>query len=136
VALAEALRAQADHPYPMERARAWHALAALERRAHRRGAARTALLEAITLYAQMEAVPLLTTARAELARLDGGQGTGLSDTERQIVELVLAGATNREIARATHLSVKAIEAKLTRLYRRHGVRNRAQLMRALEHPRP
>ena len=37
---------------------------------------------------------------------------------------------------ATYLSVKAIEAKLTRLYRRHGVRNRAQLMRALEHAPP
>ena len=73
---------------------------------------------------------------AELARLDGGQGSGLSDTERQIVDLVLAGATNREIARATHLSVKAIEAKLTRLYRRHGVRNRAQLTRALENAPP
>ena len=120
----------------MEVARAWHALAGLERRAHRRGAARTALLEAISAYAAIGAAPWLSAAQLELARLDGGQGSGLSDTERQIVDLVLAGATNREIARATHLSVKAIEAKLTRLYRRHGVRNRAQLTRALENAPP
>jgi DNA-binding CsgD family transcriptional regulator len=134
--LADALRAEAGHPYPMEVARAWHALAGLARRAHRRGTARVALLEAISGYAGMGAAPWLGVAQAELARLDGGQGPGLSDTERRIVDLVLAGATNREIARTTHLSVKAIEAKLTRLYRRHGVRNRAQLMRALEHAPP
>lgn len=134
--LAVAVRAEPGHPYPMELARAWHTLAALERRAHRRGAARAALLEAVSAYAAIGAAPWLAAAQAELARLDGGQGSGLSDTERQIVDLVLAGATNREIARATHLSVKAIEAKLTRLYRRHGVRNRAQLTRALENAPP
>jgi DNA-binding NarL/FixJ family response regulator len=115
----------------MEVAKAWHTLATLERRAHRRGAARAALIEAVAGYAAAGAVPWLAAAEAELSRLDGGQGQGLSETERRIVDLLLSGATNREIARATHLSVKAIEAKLTRLYRRHGVRNRAQLTRAL-----
>jgi DNA-binding CsgD family transcriptional regulator len=71
-------------------------------------------------------------ASAELARLDGGRGAGLSDTERRIVELVRGGATNREIARSMFLSIKAVEANLTRLYRRLGVRNRAQLARALD----
>ncbi|GAA1884563.1 AAA family ATPase [Asanoa iriomotensis] len=131
VALAEALAEADGHPYPMEVAKAWHTLATLERRAHRRGASRSALVEAVAGYAAVGAAPWLAAAEAELARLDGGHGQGLSETERRIVDLVLAGATNREIARATHLSVKAIEAKLTRLYRRHGVRNRAQLTRAL-----
>ncbi|MDG4822725.1 AAA family ATPase [Asanoa sp. WMMD1127] len=131
IGLAEALAEAGEHPYPLEVARAWHTLATLERRAHRRGASRSALVEAVAGYAAIGAAPWLAQAEAELARLDGGQGPGLSDTERRIVELVLGGATNREIARATHLSVKAIEAKLTRLYRRHGVRNRAQLTRAL-----
>jgi DNA-binding CsgD family transcriptional regulator len=71
-------------------------------------------------------------AAAELSRLDGGRGDGLSDTERRIADLVRSGATNREIARSLFLSVKAVEANLTRLYRRLGVRNRAQLARALE----
>jgi DNA-binding NarL/FixJ family response regulator len=56
---------------------------------------------------------------------------GLSETEQRIVDLVRRGCTNREIARATFLSVKAIEANLTRLYRRFGVRNRDQLGRAI-----
>ena len=129
--LAASLAEYAGHPYPMELARAWHALGGLERRAHRRAAARTALTEAIDRYAAVEAAPWLAAARAELSRLDGAGTTGLTASEQRIVDLLLAGATNREIAAATFLSVKAVEANLTRLYRRHGVRNRAQLITML-----
>ncbi|MEN3306997.1 MAG: hypothetical protein V7603_3199 [Micromonosporaceae bacterium] len=130
-ALTEALERWADHPYPFELARAWQALGGLERRAHRRGAARDALTEAVGRYAAMGAQPWLAVAQTELARLDGARDAGLSATERRIVDLVRRGATNREIARATFLSIKAVEANLTRLYRRFGVRNREQLGRAL-----
>ncbi len=130
--LATAIEKWSDHPYPLEVARAWHTLGGLERRAHRRGAARAALTEAVRRYAVAEAVPWWEVATAELARLDGGRGAGLSETERRIVELVRSGATNREIARSMFLSIKAVEANLTRLYRRLGVRNRAQLARALD----
>jgi DNA-binding CsgD family transcriptional regulator len=71
------------------------------------------------------------SAEAELTNVNGQRGLGLSDTEARIVDLVCRGATNREIARATFLSVKAIEANLTRLYRRFGVRNREQLSHAV-----
>jgi DNA-binding CsgD family transcriptional regulator len=129
--LAAALAEHASHPYPLELARAWHALGGLERRAHRRAAARAALTEAIDRYAIIGATPWLAAARAELSRLDGAMTAGLTASERRIVDLLLAGATNREIAAATFLSVKAVEANLTRLYRRHGVRNRAQLVTVL-----
>jgi DNA-binding CsgD family transcriptional regulator len=130
--LTDALRIWADHPYPFELARAWHVLAGIERRAHRRGAAREALLEAIGRYTACGAAPWRAVAEAELARLDGARSGGLSDSERRIVELVRQGATNREIARATYLSVKAVEANLTRLYRRFGVRTRDQLAKVLD----
>jgi DNA-binding CsgD family transcriptional regulator len=130
--LSDALTIWADHPYPFEVARAWHVLAGIERRAHRRGAARDALLEAISRYTACGAAPWREAAEAELARLDGARTGGLSDSERRIVELVRQGATNREIARATYLSVKAVEANLTRLYRRFGVRTRDQLARSLD----
>jgi len=129
--LSAALAEHASHPYPMELARAWHTLGGLERRAHRRAAARAALTEAIDRYAAVGASPWLAAARAELSRLDGAATAGLSVSEQRIVDLLLAGATNREIAAATFLSVKAVEANLTRLYRRHGVRNRAQLISVL-----
>lgn len=130
--LSDALTIWADHPYPFEVARAWQVLAGIERRAHRRGAAREALLEAISRYAACGALPWKAAAEAELARLDGARTGGLSDSERRIVELVRQGATNREIARQTYLSVKAVEANLTRLYRRFGVRTRDQLARVLD----
>jgi DNA-binding CsgD family transcriptional regulator len=125
--LAASLSIWAAHPYPLEVARAWHVLGALERRAHRRGAAREALGEAINRYAAAGAAPWRAAAEAELARLDGVRGGTLTETERRIVELVRSGATNREIARTTFLSIKAVEANLTRLYRRFGVRGRDQL---------
>jgi DNA-binding CsgD family transcriptional regulator len=131
-ALARAIEDWSDHPYPLEVARAWYVLGGLERRAHRRGAARAALSEAVRRYAEAEARPWQEVAAADLARLDGGRGAGLSETERRIVELVRSGATNREIARALFLSIKAVEANLTRLYRRLNVRNRAQLARVLD----
>jgi DNA-binding CsgD family transcriptional regulator len=131
-ALREAIERWADHPYPLEIARAWHTLGVLERRAHRRAAARGALTEAVRRYEAIGARPWLAIAQAELLRIDGARAAGLSDTERRIVELVRAGATNREIARSLFLSIKAVEANLTRLYRRLGVRNRAQLARVLD----
>jgi DNA-binding CsgD family transcriptional regulator len=130
--LAQRLHRWAAHPYPVEIARAWHTLGTIERRAHRRGAAREALTEAIGRYAEAGAAPWRTAAETELARLDGARGAGLSETERRIVELVRSGATNREIARATFLSIKAVEANLTRLYRRFGVRGRDQLARGID----
>jgi DNA-binding NarL/FixJ family response regulator len=48
------------------------------------------------------------------------------------VEMLHSGATNREIAGALYLSVKAVESQLTRLYRRYGVRNRTHLLRAVD----
>ncbi|GIG59088.1 transcriptional regulator [Longispora fulva] len=128
-AAADELRAllPGDHPYPLEVARALLTLAALERRARRRAAARAALQEAAERYTLAGCVPYLRHAEAELARLDAPEGP-LSDLELRIAELVRAGATNREIAGVLHLSVKAVEANLTRLFRRLGVRNRAELI--------
>jgi DNA-binding CsgD family transcriptional regulator len=129
--LAAAIERWSDHPFPIEIARAYHVLGTVERRAHRRGAARDAYAEASRRYGELGAHPWRVAAEAELTKLNGPRGLGLSDTEARIVDLVRRGATNREIARATFLSVKAIEANLTRLYRRFGVRNREQLSNAV-----
>ncbi|WP_441245143.1 AAA family ATPase [Kitasatospora sp. McL0602] len=115
-----------SHPYPLEAARALLTLGDLERRARRRAAARGDLHAAAQLFAAAGCLPWLDHAREQLARLDGPSATP-SDLERQIVELVRQGATNRQIAGTLHVSVKAVEACLTRLYRRLGVRDRAGL---------
>ncbi len=43
--------------------------------------------------------------------------------------LVMEGATNREIAARLFVSVKTVEATLTRVYRKLGIRSRVDLVR-------
>lgn len=52
---------------------------------------------------------------------------GLDDTDRAIVRLVIAGASNPEIGRQVHLSVAAVKDRIARLMRRLGARRRAEL---------
>jgi ATP/maltotriose-dependent transcriptional regulator MalT len=129
-AAADALRSQLSegHPYPLEIARCFLTLAALERRARRRAAARTALLEAARMFDDAGCTPCAQHARESLDQLDPADAPA-SDLERRLLDLVRSGASNRTIAATLHLSVKAVEANLTRLYRRFGVSGRAELNR-------
>ncbi|MFE9425125.1 AAA family ATPase [Kitasatospora sp. NPDC006697] len=125
---ADRLRAELpeSHPYPLEAARARLVLAELERRSRRRAASRTELVSALQAFTAAHCLPWQAWTRERLARLDGPNAE-LTEVERQIVQLVRGGATNRQIAAALHISVKSVEAGLTRLYRRFGVRDRAGL---------
>ncbi len=55
----------------------------------------------------------------------------LTEMERRVADHVADGATNREIAGRLYVSVKTVEATLTRVYRKLGVRSRTQLSRVL-----
>jgi DNA-binding NarL/FixJ family response regulator len=67
-------------------------------------------------------------ARGELARLGQRWPPGeLTETEHRVAELAASGLTNREIAAAAFMSPKTVEANLSRIYRKLGVRSRAQL---------
>ncbi|MGY0231895.1 ATP-binding protein [Longispora urticae] len=118
------------HPYPLEIARAWLTLGELEVRARRVGAARSALVRAGELYARAGCRPWARYAAGRVGRLDAA-GLPAPDTERRLIAFIEAGATNQEIARELRVSVKTVEAGLTRLYRRLGVRDRAALRRAV-----
>jgi DNA-binding CsgD family transcriptional regulator len=54
----------------------------------------------------------------------------LTVQEQQIAELVVAGASNKDVAAQLFLSTKTVEAHLTRIYRKLGVNSRTQLARA------
>ena len=53
-----------------------------------------------------------------------------SATEAEIVELVVAGNSNKEVAHALHLSPKTVEWNLSKIYRRLGVHSRTELVAA------
>lgn len=138
---ADQLRDVADEQsdLPLERIRTLLALAQVERRRRHPGAARDVLSEAYR-----EAVAIGATLWAEKVERERGRlgepvvqnGTGvesaaLTGAERRCAELAAAGATNREIAAALFVSVKTVEATLSRSYRKLGVRSRTQLARML-----
>ncbi|WBQ04165.1 helix-turn-helix transcriptional regulator [Kribbella sp. CA-293567] len=125
-----------DHVYPLDLARCELTRGRVARQARRRSVARTAFLDAIEQFEAHGAPAWREVAETELARLDvpsrSRQPSELTDNELQIVAMVRDGSTNREIAAALYLSVKAVESQLTRLYRRFGVANRTQLLRTVD----
>ena len=55
-----------------------------------------------------------------------GEAALLSPREREVLDLIAAGSTNREIAAALHLSPHTIHEHTSSLYRKLGARNRAE----------
>lgn len=69
-------------------------------------------------------VSLGTEVFAEAKRSRGEDA--LSDREREVLELIATGATNREAGERLHLSIHTIKDHTTAIYRKLGVRNRAE----------
>jgi ATP/maltotriose-dependent transcriptional regulator MalT len=53
-------------------------------------------------------------------------GPPLSEREREVLEAIASGATNREIAGELFLSPHTVKEHTSALYRKLGVRNRAE----------
>ncbi|HEY7077696.1 MAG TPA: AAA family ATPase [Solirubrobacteraceae bacterium] len=122
----------------VERARALVDLGAAVRRAGRPLEARETLREALSAADAVGALALARRAREEL-RLAGGRaraaaatpGDRLTPGERRVAELAASGSTNREIAGALFITVKAVEWHLGNSYRKLDIRGRGQLAGAL-----
>ena len=56
----------------------------------------------------------------------------LSSREREVLRLLASGATNREIAAELHLSPHTVKEHTGKLYRKLGVRNRAEAVQRAE----
>jgi DNA-binding NarL/FixJ family response regulator len=94
---------------------------------------------ALTIFLAADAKPWAEQTERALARTEGSSAPGmpppelgLTSTELRIAGLVRDGASNREIASRLYLSVKTVEATLTRVYRKLGVRSRTQLSSRLQ----
>ncbi|MET8569954.1 LuxR family transcriptional regulator [Streptomyces sp. NPDC004783] len=125
----------AELGYGLEEARTVFALAEL--RADRPGPA--TYDEAERLFRRCRALPWLRLVDAAVAARAAGPAparraepdclAGLAAMERQVASLVMEGATNREIASRLFVSVKTVEATLTRVYRKLGIRSRVDIVR-------
>jgi DNA-binding CsgD family transcriptional regulator len=114
---------------PFHHARTLLALGRTQRRAKRRGAARSTLEDALRRFETLGAPLWAEQTRAELARIGGRAPArdGLTQAESRIAGLVAEGRTNREVAAALFLTEHSVETALTRVYRKLGVRSRAEL---------
>ena len=114
---------------PFHHARTLLALGRTQRRAKRRRAARTTLDDALKRFEGLGAPLWAEQTRAELARIGGRTPSGdeLTEAESRIAALVAEGRKNREVAAELFLTVHSVETALTRVYRKLGVRSRAEL---------
>ena len=124
--------ALAEHdrlPMPFDRARTLLLSGQLQRKQRLKQAAAHSFGEALGEFERMGASLWADRARAELDRtkVAAQQTTTLTSTEQKIAELATSGMTNRDIAANLFVSLKTVEANLTQIYRKLGIRSRAQL---------
>ena len=130
-------------PIPFEQARTLLCSGEAMRRNRRPAAARATFHRALAIFDDLGARPWAARATAELAasgvkdqrvmmaavgpnRLDE-----LSPQELQAARIAARGQNNNEVAAALFISRKTVEAHLTRVYRKLGIRSRTELVRIL-----
>lgn len=116
-------------PMPFELARTLLVRGRIERRARRKRTAQELMERARSLFEELGARLWAEQARAEMARLGirPPAPDDLTPTERRVAAMAGSGMTNREVAAALFMSPKTVEANLARVYRKLGIRSRAEL---------
>jgi DNA-binding CsgD family transcriptional regulator len=121
---------------PFQRARTLLALGAVQRAARHRRDARMNLEEARASFAALGAQLWQGRAEDELGRIGGRAPSAgaLTGAERRVATLVATGRTNREVAAELVLAERTVESHLSHIYRKLGVRSRAELAHRLKVP--
>jgi ATP/maltotriose-dependent transcriptional regulator MalT len=130
-AAARAIVEQDQLPMPFVRARTLLLLGQLQRRQRRKESASASLKEALDIFERLHIPLWADRARAELVRANvaprrSGQ---LTPSEQRVAELAASGMKNRDVATALFISPKTVEANLARIYRKLGIKSRAELGR-------
>jgi DNA-binding CsgD family transcriptional regulator len=137
-AFAEALSWHASAAQPFQEARTRLQYGELLRRRRRRADARAELSAALDGFERLGADPWADRARNEL-RATGITAKSRSEPskpeltpqELRVALVVSDGATNAEAAAQLFLSAKTVEYHLSSVYRKLGIRSRAQLIRTM-----
>jgi DNA-binding CsgD family transcriptional regulator len=113
---------------PFEAARTRLALGQVYRRAGYKALANETLNAAAGAFEELGIPRWADRARDEAGRVGLHPTTVLlTATERRVAELVASGRSNQEAAAELFMSVKTVEANLTRIYRKLSVRSRTEL---------
>ena len=124
-------------PAPFELARTRLAYGEWLLEQERRDEAREQLRAALAGFEQVEAVPFAERARHELraagaaTRAAPERAAELTPHELRVAQLVAQGLTNREAAAALFVSAKTVEHHLRNVFRKLGIRRRAELARLM-----
>jgi DNA-binding NarL/FixJ family response regulator len=134
VAAAEqAAAAFAEIGFPLDRARSLLVAGAAKRRAGQRRQAADSLASAIEILDELGAALWLERAEDELRRASPRprRDRDLTSAEQRVAALVAQGLKNREVAAQLFTTVATVEAHLTQIYRKLGMRSRSELTRAV-----
>jgi DNA-binding CsgD family transcriptional regulator len=132
-----ALRVAIDHHLdlgmPFEEARTLLVHGVIQRRSKQRAKAAVTLNRARELFSGLGSSLWQAKAAAEQDRVGkrSQAQAALTPIEEQVAGLASLGHNNREIADLLFISRKTVEANLTHIYRKLGIRSRAQLGTAL-----
>ena len=132
-ALSEALALHERVGEPFERARTLLVLGTVQRRERQKRPARESLEAALEIFQTLGAVLWAERARGELARVGGRASTpGLTATEERVAELLASGHTYQQAADALFVSPKTVQWNVSKIYRKLGIRSRAELIKHFE----
>jgi DNA-binding CsgD family transcriptional regulator len=128
-AFEEAMEHHVRLEMPFELGRSLLALGEAQRRFKQRRAAGGSFRAALETFERLGAPLWAEKARADLARIGGraAEPGALTPTEQRVADIVAEGRTNREVADALFVSVKTVEANLSRIFQKLGIRSRRQL---------
>lgn len=133
-ALDDGLTAQQRLAMPFEKARTLLAAGEVHRRQRHKHTAMTLLQAALAIFERLDAPLWQRRVIDELGRLGThvtplGTGPVLTAAEQRVADLVAEGHTNPEIAAELFMGRRTVEAHLSRVYRKLGVRSRTELCR-------
>jgi DNA-binding CsgD family transcriptional regulator len=133
-ALDDGLKAQQRLTMPFEEARTLLAAGEVHRRQRHKHTALTLLQAALAIFERLGAPLWQRRVTDELSRLGThatppGTGPVLTAAEQRVADLVAEGHTNPEIAAELFMGRRTVEAHLSRVYRKLGVRSRTELCR-------
>ena len=118
-------------PMPFERARTLLLLGQLQRRLRQKELSRTTMTEALHVFETLGTPLWAERARAEIKRASApsGKSMGLTPSEHRVAELAASGMKIKDVATALFISPKTVETNLSRVYRKLGIKSRAELGR-------